>query len=112
MSGPLRYYQGAERPALKLWLQDDDGTLIDFSTGYTFELKIGLAGQAALLTKTAGIVGAAGAGVEPTGTPNVTVSWTSGELAITVGAYSWQLKATTGGLDRYFGGVFHVLASL
>ncbi len=112
MSGPLRYYQGAERPALKLWLQDDDGTLIDFATGYTFELKIGLVGQAALLTKTAGIVGAAGTGVEPTGTPNVTVSWTSGELAITVGAYSWQLKATTGGLDRYFGGVFHVLASL
>ncbi len=112
MSGPLRYYQGAERPALKLWLLDDDGTLIDFSTGYTFELKIGLVGQAALLTKTSGIVGAAGAGVEPTGTPNVTVSWTSGELAITVGAYSWQLKATTGGLDRYFGGVFHVLATL
>lgn len=112
MSGPLRYHQGAERPALKLWLLDDDGSLIDFSTGYTFELKVGLAGQVALLTKTTGIVGAAGAGVEPTGTPNVTVSWAAAELAITVGAYSWQLKATTGGLDRYFSGVFHVLAAL
>lgn len=112
MSGPLRYHAGAERPALKLWLQDDDGTLIDFSSGYSFELRVGLPGQTPLLTKTSGIVGAAGAGVEPTGTPNVTISWTSGELAITVGAYSWQLKATTGGLDRYFSGVFHVLATL
>ena len=112
MSGPLRYYQGAERPALKLWLQDDDGTLIDFSSGYTFTLKIGLTGQPALLTKTTGIVGAVGAGVEPTGTPNVTVTWTAGELAITPGAYSWALTATTGGLDRIFGGVFHVLATL
>ncbi len=36
MSGPLRYYQGAERPTLRLWLLDDDGTLVDFSAGYTF----------------------------------------------------------------------------
>lgn len=112
MSGALRYYQGAERPALKLWLQDDDGTLIDFSTGYTFSYKIGLTGQPALLTKTTAIVGAAGAGAEPTGTPNVTITWTAGELAITPGAYSWALTATTGGLDRIFGGVFHILATL
>lgn len=112
MSGPLRYYQGAARPDLKLWLLDDDGSLINFSSGYTFELKVGLVGSPALLTKTTGIVGAAGAGVEPTGIPNVTASWAAGELAITVGAYSWQLKATSSGLPRYFGGVFHVLASL
>lgn len=111
MSGPLRYYQGAERPALKLWLLDDDGTLIDFSSGYTFSFKVGAPGSV-LLTKTSGIVGAAGAGVEPTGTPNVTISWSAGELAITPGAYSWALTATTGGLDRVFGGVFHVLATL
>jgi hypothetical protein len=36
MNGPLRYHQGAERPALKLWLHDDDGTLIDFATGSTY----------------------------------------------------------------------------
>ncbi len=111
MSGPLRYYTGAERPALKLWLLDDDGTLIDFSSGYTFSLKVGLPGSV-LLTKTSGIVGAVGAGVEPTGTPNVTISWSAGELAITPGAYSWALTATTGGLDRIFGGVFLVLATL
>ncbi len=112
MSGPLRYHAGAERPALKLWLQDDDGALIDFSAGYTFEFKVGLAGQAAVLTKTSGIAGAAGAGVEPTGTPNVVVTWAADELAVTPGAYSWQLKATSVGLDRYFTGVFHVLATL
>lgn len=112
MSGPLRYYAGAERPALKLWLLDDDGTLIDFSSGYTYSFKVGLIGATPLLTKTSGIVGAVGAGVEPTGTPNVTISWSAGELAITPGAYSWALTATTGGLDRIFGGVFHVLATL
>lgn len=111
MTGPLRYHQGAEEPDCKLWLQDDDGTLIDFSSGYAFEFKVGEAGSV-LLTKSSGIVGAAGAGVEPTGTPNITVSWSAGDLAITPGAYSWQLKATTGGLDRYFGGVFQVLATL
>ncbi len=112
MSGPLRYHQGAERPALKLWLLDDDGTLIDFSAGYTFEFRVGLTGSTPLVTKTSGIAGAAGAGGEPTGTPNVVVTWAADELAVTPGAYSWQLKATSGGLDRYFTGVFHVLATL
>lgn len=113
MSGPLRYYQGAAEPALKLWLQGDDGQLIDFSTGYTFDyFRVGLAGATPLLSKATGITGAAGAGVEPTGTPNVTVAWAAGDLNIAVGAYSWTLKATKGGLPRYFGGVFHVLASL
>ncbi|MEZ5409595.1 MAG: hypothetical protein R2761_16315 [Acidimicrobiales bacterium] len=110
MSTVLRYYRGAERPALQLWIQDDDGTLVDFSSGYTFSFKIG--DTTALLTKTSGIVGAAGAGVEPTGTPNITVNWSTGELDITPGAYSWELTATTGGLDRIYRGVFHVLATL
>lgn len=110
MSTVLRYYRGAERPALQLWIQDDDGALVDFSSGYTFSFKIG--DTTALLTKTSGIVGAAGAGVEPTGTPNITVSWSAGELDITPGAYAWELTATTGGLDRIYRGVFHVLATL
>lgn len=112
MSGALKYYQGAERPALKLWLLDDDGTLIDFSLGYSFTLKIGLAGQTPLLTKTTGITGAVGAGVEPTGSPNVTVAWAAGELGIPVGSYTWSLTATTGGLDRIFAGAFQVLVTV
>jgi hypothetical protein len=104
MSAPLIYYRNAERPALKLWLQDDDGTLIDFSAGYTFVLKIGSPGVTALLTKSTNISGAAGAGTEPAGTPNVSVLWAAGELNIAPGVYRWQLTATTGGLDRTFGG--------
>jgi hypothetical protein len=105
----LRYHKTAERPSAELWLLDDDGTLIDFSSGYTFSFKIGHKGSAALLTKTTGITGAAGAGTEPTGTPNVVVAWAAGELALTAGSYSWQLTATSSALDRVFGGSFHVL---
>lgn len=105
----VRYRTTAERPSLELWIEDDDGTLIDFSAGYTFSLKIGTTGKTADLTKTAGITGAAGAGTEPTGTPNITIAWASGELDITPGIYEWQLTATTGGNDRLFTGPFQVL---
>jgi hypothetical protein len=112
MSGSLRYHQGAERPAAKLWLRDDDSTLIDFSTGYTFTYRIGAPGQAALLNKTTGITGTAGAGTEPTGTPNITITWTAGELNLTPGAYQWQLRATTTSLDRIFAGTITILADI
>ncbi len=102
MSTKVRYHKEAERPSLSLWILDDDGSLIDFSSGYSFELKIGIGGQAALLTKTSGITGATGSGSEPDGTPNVTVAWSSGELNLTPGTYALQLKATTGGADRLF----------
>jgi hypothetical protein len=105
----VRYARSAERPALKLWLSDDDGSLIDFSSGYTFSFKVGTPGTAALLTKTSGIAGAVGAGTEPTGTPNVLVTWTGGELNLTPGTYSWQLTATTSSLDRVFQGTFVIL---
>ena len=97
----VTYHETADRPALELWWYDDDGTLIDFSSGYTWSLKIGVPGSAALLTKTSNITGAAGAGVEPTGTPNVTVTWTAGEIAtLSPGTYAAQLTATTSSLDR------------
>ena len=108
MSQTLRYHSTAERPAAKLWLFDDDGTLIDFSSGYTFALKIGTKGSAALATKSSGFTGATGAGIEPTGTPNVTITWTAGELAITPGTYTWILTATTNSLDRVFEGIFEI----
>ena len=105
----VRYYQGAERPSLDMWLLDDDGDLIDFSSGYTFVLRVGQIGSAAALEKTGGITGAAGSGQELSGTPNVSVTWSSGELDLVPGSYEWQLVATTGGLDRIFGGSFRVL---
>lgn len=109
MSQKLSYHSTADRPAAELWLFDDDGTLIDFSSGYTFSFKIGKPGSAALLTKTSSITGAAGAGTEPDGTPNVTVTWSAGELALTPGSYVWQLTATNSSLDRVFSGPFVVL---
>lgn len=105
----LKYHITAERPSVEMWLQDDDGTLIDFATGYTFSFKIGAIGDTALLTKTTGITGATGAGTEPDGTPNVTIAWTTGELNITPGMHDWQLTATASGVDRIFQGTITIL---
>lgn len=107
MPGPqvgIVYYQSAERPAVQLWLFDEDGALIDFSTGYTFAFKLGSPGKPAVFTKTAGITGAAGSGTERGGgTPNVSINFSAGELAALVAnSYTGQLTATTGGLDRVF----------
>lgn len=105
----LTIYRGAERPDLRLWLLDDSGALINFATGYTFTFKIGNVGSAATFTKTTGITGVAGTGTAPTGTPNVVLSFIAGETdALTKGPTTWQLKATTGGLDRFFGGTLTV----
>lgn len=109
----LSYHITAERPAAKLWLLDDDGTLIDFSTGgYSWALKVGVKGSTALLTKTSGIVGAVGAGTEPTGTPNCVITWTAGEIAasdvVAGNTYTFLLTATITSLDRVFEGMFEV----
>ncbi len=96
----ITYVKTADRPALKIWYYDDDGTLLDCSSGYTFSLKVGTRGSAAVLTKTTNITGAAGSGVEPTGTPNITVTWAAGELALTPGSYVAQLTLTNSSLDR------------
>ena len=109
MSSRVRYASTADRPALELWLWDDDGTLINFASGYTFSFKVGIVGSAALLTKTSSITGAAGSGTEPDGTPNVTITWTAGELALTPGSYTGQLTATTSSLDRVFSFPFDVV---
>lgn len=105
----VQYRRNAERPSLQLWIFDDDGDLIDFGTGYTFELKIGVVGQAALLTKTLGITGAAGSGVEPTGAPNITVDWSAGELDISPGIHTWQLVCNTAATDRVFVGTIRII---
>lgn len=101
----LKYFRTAERPALEFWLTDDDDNLINFASGYTFTFKLGTPGEAATFTKTTGITGAAGVGTEPSGTPNVTITFTAAELdSLTIGSTRWQLTATTSGLDRFFQG--------
>src|SRR5262245_54288632 len=106
-SNHLRYHSNAERPVAELWPFDDDGALIDFSPGgYPFSFKIGNKGETALLTKTTNIAGAAGSGTEPAGVPNITITWTTGELNLATATYTWQLTATITGLDRTFEGQF------
>lgn len=107
MGNRLTYHRNAERPAAKMWLFDDDGSLIDFS-GYSFRFRIGTPGRTAVLSKTSNITGDVGAGEEPDGTPNITVNWSAGELDIEPGTYRWQLTATTSSLDRVFEGVFKI----
>lgn len=103
----IHYYATAERPDLRFWLLDDTGALVNLSSGYTFEFKIGSPGTAAVFTKSTGITGAAGSGSEPDGTPNLVVTFTAGELdAVPTGTYMWQIKATSGGLDRFYQGMF------
>ena len=111
MASKFTYHRHSERPAAKMWLFDDDGTLIDMS-GYTFRFRIGNPGSAALLSKTSNITGSVGSGIEPTGSANVTITWAAGDLDIEPGVYSWQLTATTSSLDRVFEGVFQVLEEI
>jgi hypothetical protein len=92
VAATLRYVKTAERPEAVLTLPDG----VDVTAGYTFTLKIGTPGQAALLTKTTNITGGDG---------QVTIVWTAGELgAVAAGTYGLQLTATTGGLDRVYEG--------
>ena len=110
MGQTLRYHTIDDLPDVKFWWFSEDGNLIDFSTGSpTWTFKIGLPGSSALVTKTSGITGAAGSGVQPTGTPNVTLVWTAGDLAsVTPGNYQWQLTARISGKDRTESGPFIV----
>jgi hypothetical protein len=85
----VAYMQGAELPDLTIDWEDRNGDPVDFSTGHTFELKLGKPGQAAALTKTTGITG-------DDVFPNVLVAWaSSGELnSLTPGPYKAILTAT------------------
>lgn len=72
MSTVYAYRKDQELPALTVSWLDADGAVIDFSTGWTFTVKIALASAptAVLVTKTTGITGAATA-------PNVTIDWST-----------------------------------
>jgi hypothetical protein len=105
----LVYFRSAERPDLQFWLLDDDGVLINFASGYSFAWRLGTPGSAAVYEKTTGITGAAGAGVEPSGTPNITITFSADDLDdVDAGNYVWQLQATTSTLDRFFEGTIRI----
>ncbi len=78
----LEYFAGDERPAWQATITVN-GVAEDYSSGYTFEVKV-ISVSTVVLTKTTNITGGA-AGV-------VTVAWAAGELAITPGPYTAQLR--------------------
>jgi hypothetical protein len=90
----LRYIAGATLPNATLTCQDDAGTSVDLSSGYTFTLRVGTA-TALSFSKTAGITGTS---------TGVTVDWAaSGEIgALTVGTYLLTLYAASSGESRAF----------
>lgn len=93
----LSYHAGAELPTARLWLTTPDGNLVDL-TAPTVTAIISRHGQI-LETITTGLTGAAGSGVEPSGTPNLTIAWSADDLDLPAGTYDLRIEARTGGLD-------------
>jgi hypothetical protein len=81
----IRRTKGAELPDIGItWYQQDGVTLYNFSSGWTFTVRIGTPGVAALITPTA--VGAATA-------PNITISFAVDALN-TIPAGTYHLDVT------------------
>ncbi|HEU4544070.1 MAG TPA: hypothetical protein VFR23_23270 [Jiangellaceae bacterium] len=98
---------GSELPDRTLHWQTADGATIDFSTGYTWTLRVG--NTTGVLQKTSGITGAAT-------DPNVTIVWAAGEWDnVPPGNYSFTLtpRRTSDSKDREpLRGIVHVLAAI
>lgn len=75
MASGYAYRTGQALPAMGLVWSNADGTLIDFSSGWTFSVKIADATTptTTIVTKTTGITGAATS-------PNITINWTSSDF--------------------------------
>lgn len=82
------YVQGAALPDLAIRWTDAAGNVIDFSTGYSFTVRVGKQGKPAEVEKTDGVEGAAT-------DPNLTISWDAGELdPLTPGIWTVEIIAT------------------
>lgn len=75
----LSYIIGEEAPPIALWLRNDQGALIDLSTGYEVSVLVKRGGTT-LLTKESGFTVGAGSGTSDDGVPNLLIEWTDGEL--------------------------------
>jgi hypothetical protein len=83
----IEYYKGAELPNVDITWLDSNGDPVNFSSGYTFTVKIGTAGSAATVTKTSGITGTATA-------PNIVIAWDAAELdSLNPGTYDMDIIA-------------------
>jgi hypothetical protein len=91
------YIADQDLPGIGLDWRDRDNALIDFSTGWTFTVKLIDESGNVDLTKTVSITGAATS-------PNVQIAWAAGELAaLTTGRYRMLVYARdTLSRDRVF----------
>ena len=110
----LEYTIGDELGDGSLYWLDGDGALINFTTGYTFSLKVYDSTDTAFFTKTTGMTGAAGSLTTPT--PNLVVAWaTSAELSTitTAGLYPLRIVATrtADSKTRTFRGSIRILST-
>jgi hypothetical protein len=92
-----------DEPTMKLWWIGNDGSLVNFASGYTFQAKLYRADdatQTVLFTKTTGFTGAAGTGTSASGTPNLTIAFSTtndfNTAGLTAGLHVLQVKATDG----------------
>ena len=106
----MEYIAGAERPTLTASLRSaGDGALIDLSSGYTFELKLGTPGEDAVLTKTDGITA-----VTDEEDYNLRITWEPDELDIPPARYTAQLRVnrTADDSDIIISGIINVVAAI
>lgn len=90
------YVQGSDLPDLAINWYDSAGNPVDFSSGWSYQVKVApVNSTVASFTKTTGVTGAAT-------TPNLTISWaTTGELnSLDAGSYVVQVRATRSSDDR------------
>jgi len=84
----LRYVKGDELEGVDITWYEPDGSLYDFTSGWSFRARIGNPGQAALVEKTTGFTPGAMA-------PNLRIPWTANQLnAIPAGTYHLDVTAT------------------
>jgi hypothetical protein len=92
-----------DEPTFYIWWIGNNGSLVNLSSGYTFQAKLYRADdptRTALFTKTTGFTGAAGTGTSASGTPNLTVAFATtndfNTSGLTAGLHVLQVKATDG----------------
>jgi len=91
----LTYVADSENPETHLIWKDSTGAVIDFSSGFTFSVRLTQEGITTL-TKTSGITGSATE-------PNLRIAWEEDELNIASGVYQLWVYARDGASrDRVF----------
>jgi hypothetical protein len=110
----VKYFKGSDGPPTPVFWRDWTGQLVDFSSGWTFVVKVGTTDAVSTsFTKNTGITGAVGSLDAKPPVPNITIAWaTSGELnSLSPGVYLVQIQATNVS-DRFMQFLMEVAATL